>query len=63
MFIAMWTLPVIDSALGLDSQEPTAPRHLRGGLGSDLTSMGVSEGAAHRLRLQVIGLDQAAPCG
>ena len=44
MFTALWTLPVIDSALGLDIQVPTAPRHLRAGLGSDLTSMGVNEG-------------------
>lgn len=44
MCIAMWTLPVIDSALGLDTQVPTAPRHLKAGLGSDLTSMGVNEG-------------------
>lgn len=44
MFIAVWTSCVIDPGLGLDIQVPTAPTHLRAGLGNDLTSMGVNEG-------------------
>lgn len=35
---------VLYAALRLDTQVPTAPRHLKAGLGSDLTSMGVNEG-------------------
>ena len=44
MFIAVWTSLVIDPGLGLDIQVPTAPTHLRVGLGNDLTSVGVNEG-------------------